>query len=77
MDIFKGYSISVELKKKLITFLDIQLEFVLQVPHLKFVSSRLDLAGSVSCDSFRDCCIINVFLVCDVYKLQIVYHENK
>jgi hypothetical protein len=46
MDIIKGYSISVELKQKLFAFLDIQLEFVLQVPHFKFVSSRLDLAGS-------------------------------
>ena len=77
MDIIKGYSISVELKQKLFAFLDIQLEFVLQVSHFKFVSSRLDLAGSVSWDSFRDCCIINVFPVGDVHKLQIVYHENK
>ncbi len=52
-----------ELKQKLFAFLDIQLEFVLPVPHFR--------------DSFRDCCVINVFPVCDVHKLQIVCHENK
>ena len=51
IDIIKGYSVPMELKQKLFAFLDIQLEFVLPVPHFKFVSSRLNLAGSVFWDN--------------------------